>query len=180
MLNGIVRKLVAFIAAPVLLLLVSSVALAEYYPNSGSLYYDGFYYASSDIVWSDGWPWYSEYNGYEHDFAIRPNYLSSCTSWTTLPNGYDDCPTASAEGGGFWAFAFGSYYGRDIVANQWYFGVWNFSNDGPDPSTPFFLSGQEVWHQFCPWDSPWCMNGIQSAGLLSGQLNWGQSYWNSW
>ncbi len=117
-------------------------------------------------MWPDGWPWYSEYNGYEHDFAMRPNYLSSCTSWTTLPNGYDDCPTASAEGGEFWAFAFGSYYGRDIVPNNWYFGVWNFSNDGPDPSTDFFLNGQEVWHQFCPWDSPWCMNGIQSWRLL--------------
>ncbi len=49
MLNGTVRKLVAFIAAPVLLLLVSTAALADYWPASGSLYYDGFYYASSDI-----------------------------------------------------------------------------------------------------------------------------------
>lgn len=155
-------------------------SFAAYYPNTGDLWYDGGYFADSYLLWSYTGPWSVNDPGYEHDLAIRNHYFTDCTSWTNLPNGYDDCPTAGvSEPSDLWTFSFGSFHAKNILASTWYYGSWNFSG-GSSLSTDFYLNGQENYHQFCWWDSIWCMGGIRSTRLLSGWLNWGSSYYAVW
>lgn len=153
---------------------------ATFYPDHGDLWYGGCHFVDSHFKWTVPGGWSVSDPGYEHDFAVKPDYYTSCTSWTDLPNGYNDCPTAGwSEPGGFWAFSFGSFHATNIVAGKLYYGSWTFERGG-SPTTAFYLSGQENYHQFCWWDSIWCMNGIRSAPLTSGQLIFGVPLYRSW
>jgi len=106
--------------------------------------------------------------------------FNRCTSWTNLPYGYNDCPTAGvSEPSSFWTFSFGSYHIKNVTPYKWYFGSWNFSG-GYLLSSTFYLNGQENSHQFCWWDSIWCMGGTRSQRLNSGTLNWGSTLYRSW
>ncbi|MPZ16194.1 MAG: hypothetical protein GEU73_17550 [Chloroflexi bacterium] len=60
------------------------------------------------------------------------------------------------------------------MPNQTYWGQWNFSEDGPDPTTQFWLMSQEVFHDNCPWDGIWCMSVVISDGVdqFQGDERW--------
>jgi hypothetical protein len=88
-----VKRLIVLVLAASLFALQTP-ASAAYYPSSGYLYYAGAYYAESSLQWSSPGPWASGQPGYEHDLSLNDTYFNSCTSYTNLPNAYDDCPTA--------------------------------------------------------------------------------------
>lgn len=164
----------------VLLAAIPSLVSAAYYPNQGDLYYDGASYADSYLKWDSPGPWQHSDPGYEHDLVAHKDYFQDCTSWTNLPNGYDDCPTAGvAEPSDMWSFSFGTFHANNIQSSNWYFGSWTFTILW-DPSTDFSLNGQENYHGFCSWDSIWCMKAVDTEPLLQGQFQLGQSYYNSW
>jgi len=125
----------------------------------------GASYADSYLKWDNPGPWQHNDPGYEHDLVAHKNYFRDCTSWTNLPDGYNDCPTA----------------GVFEPSDMWYLGNWVFLI-GWDPSTDFYLNGQETYHGFCPWDSIWCMKASRTTSppLLQGQFHLGQSYYGSW
>jgi hypothetical protein len=159
---------------------VSPAISATYYPDDGDLWYNGSYYADSYLKWNYPGGWSVSDPGYEHDFATSKNYFNKCTSWTNLPYGYNDCPTAGvSEPSSYWTFSFGSYHIKNVTAKKWYFGSWNFSG-GYLLSSTFYLNGQENKHQFCWYDSIWCMGGTRSQRLTSGTLNWGSTLYRSW
>lgn len=134
------------------------------------------------MSWGSPGPWSSGQPGYEHDLSLNETYFNSCTSYSGLPNGYDDCPTAGvADPAGTKIFSFGSFDADQIQANASYWGYWQFSG-GSGASTPYGLYGQEVWHWFCFFDSIWCMNGVpgKTQLLRSGTLNFGQAFTAYW
>ncbi len=176
------RKLFGLCSIVLLAIAVSfpNAAQAEYYPNDGDLWYDGTYFADSYLLWGSLGPWATNDPGYEQDFAIRSHYFEDCSSWTNLPSGYDDCPTAGvSEESDLWSFSFGSFHSKQLQASSWYYGSWNFSG-GWSLSSDFRLNLQEVYHQFCWWDSIWCMGSKRTYNVRNGTLNWGQSYYTSW
>lgn len=180
--NWHIRTLLVIIAASATLAVAPMARGQTYYPNDGDFWYNGCYYADSYLLWSNPGGWSLSGPGYEHDLVVQKNYFSACTSWTNLPNGYDDCPTAGylETNPNYYAFSFGSFWVQNIIQpSTWYFGSWNFSG-GSAPSTDFRLNGQEVAHDICAFDSPWCMDGRRSQPLLRGWLYWGWSYYNSW
>jgi hypothetical protein len=177
--NAFTRMLVTIVA----LLPTLSVTLpahAAYFPNQGDLRYDGYFFADSYFLWDYPGQWATSDPGYEHDLGIRSYYFEDCTSWTNLPNGYNDCPTAGvSEPSDLWTFSFGSFHARNIGAWTWYYGAWNFSS-GSALSTDFYLNGQENKKQFCWWDSIWCMGAVRTQPLRSGWLYWGEPYYTTW
>ena len=144
-------------------------SLAYFYPDEGDLFYNGYSYVNSFMKWQQVGPFQSSNPRYEHDLNIYPTYFSSCTSWTTLPEGYDDCSTAGILDGTYHAFSFGTYDAKEIEADEWEFGAWYFSGGSGAAETPVRLFGQETRHAICPWDRPGCMDGVRS----SSQLAWG-------
>jgi len=83
----------------------------------------------SYIAWSNPGPWAADDPGYEHDLAVSPWYFDECSSWTNLPNGYDDCPTAGASESNedIWVFSFGSYHVKNQLSPGYlYYGSWYF------------------------------------------------------
>ena len=179
------RVPIAILAA--LLIVATSVATARassnnYYPVTGWLYYDGSQYAESLLTFGTVGPWSSSQPGYEHDLQVNDTYFNSCTSYSGLPNGYDDCPTAGAvEPPGVKIYSFGSFDADRIQPNTSYWGYWQFSG-GTGSSTPYSLYGQEVSHQFCFFDNIWCMGGVSGHTQLlrSGALTRGWSFTHVW
>jgi hypothetical protein len=155
-----------------------------FFPTIGQFYYDGQLFAESYLCWGRPGGWSVSDPGYEHDLRVRRTFFSSCTSWTTLPDGYNDCPTAGTlePDPNYYIFSFGSFHARRIQANINYYGAWNFAGNGTlPPPSDFSLHGQEVARLICPFDSPWCMEGTgQSYRLVLGTLTRGQTYWNCW
>ena len=160
------------------LLAFTPISKSAYYPNYGDLYYNGQFYLDSYFLWSSSGPW----NGggkdprpaYEHDLSASPSYITSCTTITNLPSGYDDCPTAGVlESGSQWVFSFGSYDAKKIVSNVWYFGAWGITH-GLATTSPITLRGQENIHDTCPFDNIWCMESVpgNTKNLLSTNMNW--------
>jgi hypothetical protein len=154
---------------------------AAYHPDHGDLCYDGVFFADSLFVWNSPGPWripspfnISDDPGYEHDFSVSNQFFTACSSWTNLPSAYDDCPTAGVdEPSTTWTFSFGSFHiASGVVADRVYYGLWNFSG-GSALTSPFTLSGQQVWHDTCPFDIIWCMLSRDTNTLLTGFTNWG-------
>lgn len=177
-------KKLTVIAALVAVLTASTVASAYYYPATGDLYYDGYSYSDSMVNWgSSPGPWITNEGGYEHDFQAEVTYFSACTSYSTLPNAYDDCPTAGAleDDPNNPVFSFGSYQLRNYVQpNTNYLGSWSFTA-GSDTITNMNLYGQEVAPFFCPGWNPWCYKSFQTHLILSGQtLIRGTTRFYSW
>lgn len=116
---GLVAVLVAAVAA----LVVPTGASAAYYPTSGFLYYDGYTFADSNLLWNQSGPWtYAgplTYSTYQHDLTVRKDYFSSCTTWSNLPHPYDDCPPAgvSEPDPNYVTLSFGTWRAPDILAN---------------------------------------------------------------
>jgi hypothetical protein len=146
---------------------------AAYHPSTGDLCYDGVYYADSYMLWNPVGPWLIEDPGYEHDLVLNDQFFNDCTSATNLPNAYDDCFWAGvSEQPGEMVFSFGSFHSRNIAANTWNAGLWNFTGGATVTQTPFTLRGQEVAHDTCPFDWSICMLSRRGRNLLSGYMNW--------
>ncbi len=147
---------------------------STYFPNEGDIEYTGTTAVRyNEIWWDNPGDWSVEAPGYEHDLVARNDYFTSCTSNTTLPEKYDDCPTACVDesSGSYCAFSFGTYNALLIEPAFPYWGRVILTR-GSATSTDFRLNAQEVFHspkcfKFlnrwicipCPFDTPWCMGG---------------------
>lgn len=180
--NWLMRNLLAVAAAIMIFGVGFSAYAATFYPDDGDLWYNETNFADSTLRWAAPRGWSRIDPGYEHDLALRSYYFAGCTSWTDLPNGYDDCPTAGAtEPSTLWSFSFGSFHAKNVVAGRWYYGSWNFGGYPSAASTDFKLIGQEVSHDICSWDSIWCMAATgQYQPHLNGYLYRDQEYYGSW
>lgn len=163
----------------------STVVFAGRFPNTGTIYYDGYEYASSYLKWYNPGPWTAPVpdSGYEHDLAIPAYYFGACMSWTNFPSGYDDCPTAGVleDDPQIWVFSFGTFHAPQIQTNYWYWGSWSFDWRMGN-SARFNLRGQEVYRKFCPWYNIWCMGGVPGGvqTLKSGTFQRGMTYLGGW
>lgn len=145
-----------------------------YFPSDGTILYTGTNVVRYDeITWDLPGDWSVNKPGYEHDLVARRDYFTGCVSSTSLPEGYDDCPTAcvSELTGDYCAFSFGTYNALLIEPGFLYQGEVQLIR-GPSSYTDFRLNAQEVFHspvcfKFfnrwicipCPFDTPWCMGG---------------------
>jgi hypothetical protein len=157
--NQFTRTFLGIVTTLALLTVASPAQSQTFFPTVGTFSYDGNLFADSSFCWGMPGGWSVSDPGYEHDFRVRKTFFSSCTSWTDLPNGYDDCPTAGVleTNPNYYAFSFGSFHAKNIQANVWHYGYWNFAGNGTlPPPTDFRLNGQEVAHLICPFDSIWC------------------------
>ena len=119
-----------------------------YFPNEGDIEYTGTTVVRyNEIWWDNPGDWSVEKPGYEHDLVARNDYFTSCTSDTTLPEKYDDCPTACVDesSGSYCAFSFGTYNALLIEPAFPYWGRVILTR-GSATSTDFRLNAQEVFH----------------------------------
>lgn len=158
--------------------------MPSWWPTDGRFYYDGKLYAQTYLEWDHPGAFESGHPGYEQDIDLNPNYVSECMATTTLPDGYDDCPTAGvSDPPDEWGFGFGSLHAQKIDADHTYFGSWDFTRSPEaSSSTVMDLRGQEV-ENGCPLDvhNIWCYQGVggQSADFFADRrLYWGVS--RSW
>lgn len=155
------------------------------YPHVGDIYYGGANYADSifsshapygnyvtNTFWSDP--------GLEIDINMGTVYFDACTSWSDMPKFYDDCVTAGvSETGSARSFGIGTYDLRLLRQGQSYTGEWNFSG-GSGASAAVTVSWQEVWKDFCPAESPWCMNSNAGGRFLSTTWTYGTTDLKTW
>lgn len=148
-------------------------ALAQFYPDGGDICYDGVYLADSYFQFIRPDSWLDSNPGYEHDFVVPANFFQNCTSVTNLPDSYDDCNTGGVFDGDQWSFSFGSYDAKQLQAYTIYYGGWRFVKSGGPVTGTFGINSQEVSHQLCPFDNPWCMGAEQTKRVISGYITWG-------
>ncbi|MFZ5652985.1 MAG: hypothetical protein ACOY42_01080 [Pseudomonadota bacterium] len=151
-------------------------AHAAYYPNEGDLYYNGAFYLDSYFRWSATGPFSVVDPGYEHDLWVHdPNFFTStCTTYTNLPDGYNDCPTAGTGDPNGPVFSFGSFDALAIASGTIYFGAWAFTTHGVAGYTPFNLQGQENQNLCLGLPTIWCMYSTQTKNLITGwYMVWG-------
>lgn len=119
--------------------------------------YDGNIGVSTTMTWNN--PAWSSGNDcnilipydcatYEHDLVINKNFFSGgifnwCTSMSSLPGDYDDCPTAGILEPRDIVFSFGSARAHDIVPGMLYKGSWKFKGLGSSTQANAELMGQE-------------------------------------
>ena len=108
-----------------------------------------------------------------------------CTTWSDLPNPYDDCHTAGLfETRGKIVLSMGTYKANLIEAGRDYYGYWSFNNQrGADSTTEVNLYGQEgrfgedpdasllkraIARTVCPriTVSKWCVFGIDGCQAM--------------
>ena len=104
-----------------------------------------------------------------------------CTTWSDLPDPYDDCHTAGvAEDDPNKAIlSFGTYKAPDIVPGRDYYGYWSFKNlRGGMTRTSVSLYGQEGEYRrhplVCPivTKSNWCVFGIDGRQDRLTESRW--------
>ncbi len=143
-------------------IVVSQIAYADVQPAGGDIYYNGSYYADSAFYWLSPGPFPGDDPGYEHDLRVRNTFFHGCTSFTSLPEGYDDCNTGSVlDPSGYSIWSAGSFEAGLINPYEVYMVWWNFDMIPPvgSPSTSVQLYAQAVDHTICPFDWNWCMAG---------------------
>jgi len=144
-----------------------------FYPITGDLLYDGYTFADSYFRWDTVAAKRTDYAGYEHDLVIETKLFTRCTSYTDLPRGYDDCPTAGwdEESDHEWVFTFGSFELDAIADYQYYMGAWRLGG-GTSMQGNFRLYPQESQYiEFCPLGpyQAWCRKSYDSeAPFVSG------------
>lgn len=181
--NAIVRSFASMLVF-ISITLGAPSASAAYYPEDGWLYYDGQYLLFSYMWWDKSGPWGSQEPGYEHDLHIHDEnfFTTRCTAITSLPDGYDDCPTAGIFDANGPVFSFGSFDAELIKPSQWYYGYWRFNTHGSANTSKFRLMGQENKSK-CPggYESIWCMFSVRTKPLIDSQVNWqGYPSWLKW
>ncbi len=170
-----IRGRLVIVLALALTIGVASVAAASYYPANGNLTYSGQTYANSYFAWTSSGGWVTEQGGYEHSLKLQDYYFNSCTAYTNLPNGYDDCPTAGIDDpAGHKIYSFGSFsLKNNLTLNYYYFGSWQWSGgSGNGSSSTMSLRGKEVAATWCPFWNIWCMGASQATEppLVSGSF----------
>lgn len=166
--KGSIKKIFVLIIPAFFPLISFQKAIAGFEPDAGDLYYDGQNYSDSYFAWNSAGPFSGNGPGYEHDMRLGIGLWGGCTSFTNLPDGYDDCGTAGvSDPPGYIIFSFGSYSANDIQSQSAYMGGWLLNSPLGQSNTPIQLFAQNVEHYFCSFNLPWCMNGVQtSSGLL--------------
>jgi len=153
------------------------------YAHVGDLFHNGTTYADS-IFWNH--TSYGGYRssspGYELSFSVSRNIYDACTSWSNLPAFYDDCPTAgTAEPEGVaYTFGVGSYNAKLMTSSGTTYEARFNLTGGTVPSAAVNVGWQEVSHQLCWWDSPWCMAGVWGGSFKETTWNYGQESYISW
>jgi hypothetical protein len=181
------RRLIKFIAAigllsvSLILPVSTSGQTPKPYPNDGDLSYDGTAYADSFFSWAAiGGFRDASNNGWEMDISVGETYYDACTSWTNLPDPYDDCPTAGkTDPAGRINFGIGSYCVGCIAAGPYYTGKWWFSG-GSGASTYPNVTWQEVARQLCPQKSIGCYFGVQGSSLMETYWRYGYPDYKEW
>ena len=120
-------------------------ATGSYLPNAGDLYYNGGNFADAFLRWDNPkWERDVDYMDcarvitdcatYEHDLELNRNWFQLvaaipyardfCTTWSDLPDYYDDCPTADVPdwGNDSLILSFGTYKAPDIEPGRDYYG----------------------------------------------------------
>ena len=155
------------------------------YPYTGDLYYDGNQYADSYFGWALPGGWRAQTSGWEMDISLGEGYFDACTSWTNLPQPYDDCPTAGTlDPSGRRNFGIGSFDKNQIVGDVngggAYRGQWWFCG-GSSASTYPDVAWQEVTTQICSDRyNIWCYEGVQGSRLLSAYWRYTQTAYDEW
>lgn len=153
-------------------------SVAKRYPHVGRFRYTGTDYVQAYFTWHSVGGWEHSTPGFELDLTLVEGFFKTgdktCTSWTNLPDYYDDCPTAGKfeEQAGKDVYSFGTYSAKQIQAGTEYRGYWVFW-EGSLSETSYTMGWQEVKKKFCFWNSPSCMGGVsdKSAGVLTDEAN---------
>lgn len=156
------------------------------FPNEGNFSYNGASSAQAYFYWHKVGGWRNQTRpGLEFDIALtNSNFFGSCTSVSDLPyKNYSDCGTAGVSDWGSKNFGIGTYDAKNIQNYRWYRGNWSFSG-GSGSSSGVKLTWQEVEHNICYTDNPWCMGGAgglvgtgSGGSLKTGTWYRGQSYY---
>lgn len=180
------RKHNSVFAALILICMVGSKSAyaqkAHFFPDDGDLYYDGSHYADSWFSWVNPGNWTFTYAGYESDISLDETYFDSCTSWTDLPDPYDDCPTAGVDDpAGKKNFGIGSFAAESIQPQsvKVYTGQWRFSG-GSGIRSHVNYGAQEVSRTLCPWKDIWCYNGVKGTSLKETDWNYAEESYVEW
>ena len=169
-----------------------------YLPDEGDLYYNGdtnhlrigHSFIDSVMRW-DNPRWHrncadtapiTECSTYEHDLEIDDGWVANgCTAWSTLPDGYNDCPTAglSEDDPDEIIISFGTYRAPSIQNGEVYYGSWNFFHAFPPTRTgKVRLLGQEGYYRelwqyiyqyrvkICPRKNILCIKGLVVDGKV--------------
>ena len=125
---------------------------------------------------------------YEHDLELNRNWFQLvaaipyardfCTTWSDLPDYYDDCPTADVPdwGNDSLILSFGTHKAPDIEHGRDYYGFWRFHHLSSVISrTSVRLLGQEGEYRS---DDPcgttqksiWCIFGEHQRSIV--ETNW--------
>ena len=140
-----------------------------YLPDEGDLYYNGdtnhlnigHSFIDSVMRW-DNPKWHrncadtapiTDCSTYEHDLEIEADWVgrgNACTTWSTLPDWYNDCPTAglSEHDPDEIIISFGTYRAPSIQSGEFYYGSWNFFHAFPPTNRgKVRLLGQEGYYR---------------------------------
>ena len=164
------------------------------WPHSGSFYTDGDGYFT--VTFNSDQPYKKVTNrlfyreGMEIDIAVNTIDFVGCTSWSNLPDSYDDCVTAGVDEPSGTSFGHGTHDHSKLIQGNYYWidysiGLWPYTFS---PTTvEMKLNWQEVYSGLCPfdYDNPWCKIGTSSKGgagfFFSTDLerfNPNQHWWN--
>jgi hypothetical protein len=178
------QVIIMFVVAATMFGILMPPAYAGVFPDHGGFRYYGNDYAESYFRWEAPYGWMYSDVGYEHDLLLNTKFFKSCTTWTNLPYGYDDCPTVDIlePTEGISTFSFGSFHINNVRSFVWYAEGWTFGGAGSDNSSEFTLAGQEVYHGYCWWDSIWCMKGTSRTPrtFVNGRLERGRELRVMW
>lgn len=155
------------------------------YPYTGDLHYDGNQYADSYFGWAVPGGWKAQNSAWEMDIVVDETFFESCTTWTNLPDPYDDCPTAGVleNDPSRRSFGIGSY-NKNLIqgesAGALYQGKWYFAG-GYSASTYPDVTWQEVTLQTC-WDARniWCYQSVQASRLMTGYWRYLETAFQEW
>lgn len=148
--------------------------VAKRYPHVGRFRYNGAAYIEAYFTWHRPGGWTVAEPGFELDFDLQRGFFESCTSWSDLPDFYDDCVTAgvSENDPERMSFGVGTYSALFIERNREYMAIWGFGT-GSLHETDFAVTWQEVKKRWGFPKDPWYMigTGDNSSGILVDRAN---------
>lgn len=139
-------------------------------PDDGDLVWWGDDTFDSILRWRDE-PYYPLSHGFELDIQVRHDPIderlmfSGCWSWTDLPTGYDDCPTAGvSDPPGYRVYSVGAFEGWRIEPDFWYYSFWGMSRGQVNYSEGVRPTAQ-LNRAECPYGGIWCRFSIDSENF---------------
>ncbi len=154
----------------------------KFFPNRGDLNYDGHLYADSYFSWDAVGGWRSTSPGFEMDISLEETYFDYCTSWTNLPDPYDDCPTAGTlDPAGRRNFGIGTFSALQIQPSTWYQAKWWFGGGSAETIWTYpNVAAQEVSRTLCPYKDIWCYDGVQGTSLMETYWRYTEPSYKDW